>query len=443
MLKEKAVAYYRDDDRNCAEAILMAANDVYKLGLSPETIHIIGGFGGGMGCGDACGALSGAVAVLSAMDKAPKAHESETLKADCAALAAAFEAKLGSTRCDVLTPKYKTEADRCVKTVQLAAEVLADFLKKRDGGKEEAAEMPTADQIKAVKGQGFLHCKGTDKFNARVITRNGKITADEAQTILNAARLYGNGEMAFTTRLTVEVQQIPYKNIADFQAELAKAGLATGGTGSKVRPVVSCKGTTCQYGLADTYALSEKIHQQFYLGYRSVLLPHKFKIAVGGCPNNCVKPSLNDLGIVGQRVPVVDLDKCRGCKVCQLEKACPIHVAHVENGKVAIDPEVCKHCGRCVGKCPFHVTDQYINGYRVYLGGRWGKNYAHGIPMDTLFTDEAEVLSIVEKAILLFRDQGVAGERFSDTIERIGFETACSLLEGDDLLTRKDEILSK
>ena len=34
-----------------------------------------------------------------------------------------------------------------------------------------------------------------------------------------------------------------------------------------------------------------------------VKLPHKFKIAVGGCPNNCVKPNLNDLGIIGQRVP--------------------------------------------------------------------------------------------------------------------------------------------
>ena len=30
---------------------------------------------------------------------------------------------------------------------------------------------------------------------------------------------------------------------------------------------------------------------------------HKFKIAVGGCPNNCVKPDLNDLGIIGQMVP--------------------------------------------------------------------------------------------------------------------------------------------
>ena len=97
-----------------------------------------------------------------------------------------------------------------------------------------------------------------------------------------------------------------------------QAGLETGGTGSKVRPVVSCKGTTCQYGLIDTFALSEEIHERFYHGYRDVKLPHKFKIAVGGCPNNCVKPDLNDLGIIGQRVPQIDLEKCRGCKVCRL-----------------------------------------------------------------------------------------------------------------------------
>ena len=49
--------------------------------------------------------------------------------------------------------------------------------------------------------------------------------------------------MAFTTRLTVEVQGIPYENIEAFQAYIAKAGLQTGGTGAKVRTIVSCKGT--------------------------------------------------------------------------------------------------------------------------------------------------------------------------------------------------------
>ena len=125
-----------------------------------------------------------------------------------------------------------------------------------------------------------------------------------------------------TSRLTMEIQGVPFDNIEPLREYLMQAGLETGGTGSKVRPVVSCKGTTCQYGLIDTFALSEEIHERFYHGYREVKLPHKFKIAVGGCPNNCVKPDLNDLGIIGQRVPQIDLEKCRGCKVCQIENNC-------------------------------------------------------------------------------------------------------------------------
>ena len=138
---------------------------------------------------------------------------------------------------------------------------------------------------------GFLNNKGTDLFNARVITVNGKITAQQTAVLAQAAEKFGSGEVEFTTRLTVEIRGVHFDDIPAFQEFIAPAGLITGGTGSLVRPVVSCKGTTCQYGLYDTFALSEKIHQQFYLGYHSVKLPHKFKIACGGCPNNCVKPT--------------------------------------------------------------------------------------------------------------------------------------------------------
>ena len=160
----------------------------------------------------------------------------------------------------------------------------------------------SADEIKRVKGLGFLHNKGTDLFNGRVITVNGKITAAQTKVIAEAAELYGCGEVEFTTRLSVEIRGIHFDNIEPFRAYIAKAGLQTGGTGPLVRPVVSCKGTTCQYGLCDTFDLSEKIHERFYLGYHTVKLPHKFKIAVGGCPNNCVKPNLNDLGVIGQMI---------------------------------------------------------------------------------------------------------------------------------------------
>ena len=299
-----------------------------------------------------------------------------------------------------------------------------------------------AEEVTRVKGLGCLWDKrSADKFNVRVITVNGKLTADKLSAIAEAANRFGAGEAAMTSRLTIEIQGVSFDNIEPLRAFLAEHGLQAGGTGPKVRPVVSCKGTSCQYGLIDTFCLSEKIHTLFYEGYHGVKLPHKFKIAVGGCPNSCVKPSLNDVGIVGQHVPVLDLDACKGCKTCQVEKICPVKAARVTDGKVVIDENTCLNCGRCVGKCPFHATGRYITGYRVYLGGRWGKSYAHGQPMEKLFTSEEEVLSMVEKIILFFRDQGTAGERLSDTVARVGFDAACEMLMGDDLLQRKEEIL--
>lgn len=61
------------------------------------------------------------------------------------------------------------------------------------------------DEIKRVKALGFLNNKGTDLFNGRVITVNGKITADQTAAIAEAARKFGNGDVEFTARLTVEV----------------------------------------------------------------------------------------------------------------------------------------------------------------------------------------------------------------------------------------------
>ena len=275
---------------------------------------------------------------------------------------------------------------------------------------------------KRVKGMGFLNNRGTDLFSARVLTVNGKVTAAQQRCMAHAAEKFGNGELLYTTRLSVEIPGIPYENIDEFREFIAKENLITGGTGAKVRPVVSCKGTTCQYGLLDSYAISEEIYKRFYDGYRDVALPHKFKIAVGGCPNNCVKPNLNDVGIIGQRIPKADTDICKGCKKCAIEAACPNKAAKVVDGKITIDEAQCRHCGRCVGKCPFHTIEDGTYGYKIYIGGRWGKKVSKGRALGKIFTSREETLDVIEKAILFFRDHGNKGERFAETIERIGFE---------------------
>ena len=65
------------------------------------------------------------------------------------------------------------------------------------------------EEEKRLKGQGFLNNKGTDDFSARVITVNGKVTAAQHKCMAEAAEKFGNGNLAYTTRLSVEIQGIP------------------------------------------------------------------------------------------------------------------------------------------------------------------------------------------------------------------------------------------
>lgn len=297
-----------------------------------------------------------------------------------------------------------------------------------------------AAEVARIKGLGFLRDKTTeDKFNCRVLTVNGRVTTDFVRNVAEAADRFGSGKLAMTSRMTIEVQGIPYSNVDDFIAFINSKGIECGGTGPKVRPVVSCKGTTCQYGLIDTFSLSEKIHNEFYLKYHDVKLPHKFKIAVGGCPNNCVKPDINDLGIIGQRKPVVNKEKCKGCGLCA--KTCPMKAITIKDGLPVIDREKCNNCGRCTVACKLDGMNIEKGGYRLYLGGRWGKKVGRGTPLDFIFETEEEILSAVEKTILFYKENGIAGERFADTIERAGFDKVKEAVLSDDILLRKEEIL--
>lgn len=280
----------------------------------------------------------------------------------------------------------------------------------------------TEEQIAKVKGLGCLSDKRYDNvFNVRVITGNGKLSTKKHKVIIEAADRFGSGEVALTSRMAIEIQGVEYNNIPSLISFLKENGIETGGTGPKVRPIVSCKGTTCRFGLIDTFSLSEKIHKLFYIGYHNEVLPHKFKIGVGGCPNNCVKPDLNDLGVIGQRIFTPDTEKCRGCAKCVIENSCPMNAAKVVDGKIKINPAICNKCGRCYLKCPFGVFSEAKEGYKIFIGGRWGKKTAMGKPLSQILESEEEVLSVIERAICLFRDEGIKGERFADTIERLGF----------------------
>ena len=303
--------------------------------------------------------------------------------------------------------------------------------------------MLTNEQITSVKGRGFLRNRGTDCFSGRIVTVAGLFTPDQLHAIAECSEKYGNGKVIFTARLAAEIVGIPFDKIPEAEAFMAERGLYFGGTGAKVRPITACKGTTCVYGNIDTQALAKVIYDKFYIGMRDVKLPHKFKIGVGGCPNSCMKPSLNDVGVEGCRAFSFDSELCRGCKKCAVAESCPTKAVSVVNGKAVIDTSKCTSCGICVGKCPFGaVPKEAASICRIFVGGTWGKTQRMGTLLNSVYSAD-EVPTVIEKVLLWYKENGYVKERLGATVDRIGTDALEAAIATDDLITRKDNILAK
>ena len=131
MLRETAAKYYLEGDYNCAESVLLAANEEYGFGLDKEHCHyLVSAFGGGMGCGLLCGAIAGAMAALGQQAVCGRAHATEGFKDLCASAAAELEHALGGVNCAVIKPALFKENVRCLETVCRAADVLEKRMEK-------------------------------------------------------------------------------------------------------------------------------------------------------------------------------------------------------------------------------------------------------------------------------------------------------------------------
>ena len=301
----------------------------------------------------------------------------------------------------------------------------------------------TKEQIASVKGRGFLQNRGTECFSGRVVAVAGIFTPDELHAIAECAEKFGSGKISFTSRLDAEIAGIPFDKIPEAEAFMAEHDLCFGGTGAKVRPITACKGTTCVYGNIDTHRLAKIIHDKFYIGMRDVKLPHKFKIGIGGCPNSCMKPSLNDVGIEGCRSFSFNSDNCRGCKKCAVSENCPSKAVSVADGKAIVNESKCTKCGVCVGKCPFGaVPKEAESACRIFVGGTWGKTQRMGTLLGTVCS-EAEIPAVIEKVMLWYKENGYTKERLGAAIDRLGTDALEAALSTNDLLDRKDEILAK
>lgn len=121
---------------NCAETVLLAANDAWDLDLSEDTIHVMAGFGGGMGTGNACGAITGGVAALSTRFVNGKAHNSPQMMQYVREFINTVNEHCGTTMCQVLKPIYFKSEIRCLNTIKTIVAYLDEIYEKAISGEE-------------------------------------------------------------------------------------------------------------------------------------------------------------------------------------------------------------------------------------------------------------------------------------------------------------------
>lgn len=273
--------------------------------------------------------------------------------------------------------------------------------------------MVNANRQKEMKALGFLLQKDREHYSVRFLSRAGNYTVDELKNINIIAEKYGQGYSGLTTRLQIEVPWIKDEDVEEVMQLAKDLGLRHGGTGQKIRPLVACKGTVCLHGNIDTQAVCRDL-ESIYFGTET---PHKCKIGIVGCANNCAKANINDIGVMGRLIPTFNLDNCVGCGLCI--KVCRQKALKIENKKVVYTENLCVNCGGCFRACKTNAVSIKEKGAEIFVGGRFGRGIRIGDSLGRIFKED-ELVSVVNKIMEHYREIGNKGERISTVMDRVG-----------------------
>ncbi|MBP2133749.1 dissimilatory sulfite reductase (desulfoviridin) alpha/beta subunit [Methanomicrobium sp. W14] len=252
----------------------------------------------------------------------------------------------------------------------------------------------------------------------RIRAPAGNLNSKELALISSVSGKYGRGEVCFTSRLNVEIPYVPFDKLNDAVSELEAGGLVIGGTGASVRAVFACKAAFCPHGIINSREAALKIEEKF--GGRK--LPVKFKAAISGCPNNCGRAQLNDLGFVAFLTPeVLTSQSCDGCGLCiSVCKEDAISLNDPKDG-ISIDYSLCVSCGDCVRACKKGNITPGKKGLHVYIGGRAGREIKSGILYENEIS-EGDITDFAGKVIDYIDDECTGHERLCSHLERVGIE---------------------
>lgn len=136
MLKDVCQKYYFEQNYNCAETILRAANEYYDLGLHDKDMIMVGAYGAGIQCGNTCGAVLAAAAILSLNYVEAKAHESADIRPVTVKMIRKVNAKYGSVLYKDIKPQSFKPEYRCKMTVESLCDILEDTIAEYEAEKQ-------------------------------------------------------------------------------------------------------------------------------------------------------------------------------------------------------------------------------------------------------------------------------------------------------------------
>lgn len=240
----------------------------------------------------------------------------------------------------------------------------------------------------------------------RVRVPGGHLDVKYFDILKDIALNYGNGTVHITARQGFEIPGIDLDKTSEVNSLIQPLihGLSMdtgveidnpeeGYPASGTRNVSACIGNrVCPFANYDTTRLAVRIEKQIYPNDRHV------KIACTGCPNDCIKAHLQDIGIIGQVEHLYDSCRCVGCGACV--ENCRKRVTgalSMENNKVNCDSSRCIGCGECILKCPTGAWSRNPEKfYRMIVMGRTGKKNPRLAKTFLEWVDEETILKVIK-----------------------------------------------
>ena len=124
----------------------------------------------------------------------------------------------------------------------------------------------------------------------------GLTNPTELRAIADVVEKFNAPMVKVTGGQRLDIFGIKKEDLPAVWADLNAAGMVSGHAyGKSLRTVKTCVGSEwCRFGTQDSTGLGVKIERMTWGSW----MPHKFKIAVSGCPRNCAEATIKDFGVV-------------------------------------------------------------------------------------------------------------------------------------------------